>query len=1324
MKRNQSCSSINRNQACYQLLLSETDACLHEIDLDGRLISMYPLALQSSDLSFDDVRNCSYSDLFDQNDRAFLNDLLDQAIQGDAFEYEFSFELDGDTRLFESSFMPITDKQGQIVKLAGFTRNFSAQMKATLEHEQSLDRLRNLVDTIDGIVWEADAISYQFLTINQFAVRLLGYPSEVFKSTNFWLDKMHPVDRAWVPDYCDKCREEGPSSYQIEYRMIAADGRAVWLRDLKSTGFDNQYRRILRGIMVDITAQKELEEARNAAEKRFRSFFMESPIGITIDDVETGLVVDINPAFERIMGRNVEELNRIGWQAITHPDDMEKETPYFERLEKREISSYQMEKRFIKPDNSVLFTDLSVTILDGDGFSNRPVYLVTLQDTTERVEAEERFRDMVNAIDGIVWERTEGSVQMNFVSQQVVNLLGYSAEKLTNPRFWLRLIHPEDRKRALDYSRECVNSELKQYQQEYRMIAGDGRTLWFRDSVTVTREVGKRFLLRGIVVDITEQRKVESRFSAVFMSATLGLALTDSESNVLLDINPAYARIVGRDIQEIKKLGWQAMTHPDDLKDDERNLQLIREGEISDYSMIKRFIKPDGTLVWTEVSVIPIDTGSLAAEPQYLTILNDITDSRESMIRLKESKAHYKDLVNAIDGIVWEADAFSTEYTYVSGQAERFLGYPVEDWLSPGFWVEKIHPEDRRRVVEYRARCSDEGFNCYELEYRFIKCDGQSLWVRDMVSVTRDEDSYRLRGVIIDLTERKQAEMELRESNSRIHGIVDNVVNGIVTIDEQGIIESFNSAARTMFGYSEEEIIGKNVETLMPASQAEKHQGYVDNYLRTGEGTIIDIRPREVMALTRDGISFPVELAVSEMSVGERKLFIGVLIDLTERKKAEEKLSHQASHDSLTGLINRREFELRADRLIASFQQGQDEHALCLVDLDQFKVINDTCGHIAGDELLRQLSRKLQTLVRHRDTLGRLGGDEFGILIEHCSLEQAQRVTSLLLEAIEAYEFVWEGRSLRVSASVGLVALSDTVSSFTDLLKQADQARYMAKDLGRNRIHIYRDEDNELDKRRSEMEWVARINEALEFDHFVLYAQQIKSLKNSAGSQLHYEMLIRMRDNDGNIIPPGAFLPAAERYGLMGKLDRWVIEHVLELLTDNPSFVDKVHCVSINLSGQSVTCADFLGFIVAQLKKCSFGADKICFEITETLAISNFSAAVDFISVLRGIGCHFALDDFGSGLSSFGYLKNLPVDYLKIDGMFVKDIVDNPIDYAMVKSINDIGHVMGMKTIAEFVENNEIEALLDKIGVDYVQGNSIGVPEAFDELIEQSMFTI
>jgi diguanylate cyclase (GGDEF)-like protein/PAS domain S-box-containing protein len=448
---------------------------------------------------------------------------------------------------------------------------------------------------------------------------------------------------------------------------------------------------------------------------------------------------------------------------------------------------------------------------------------------------------------------------------------------------------------------------------------------------------------------------------------------------------------------------------------------------------------------------------------------------------------------------------------------------------------------------------------------------------------------------------------------------------------------------------------------------------------------------------------------------GTPVIMTGAIVDITERKQTEKQLSYQASHDALTGLVNRREFERRAELLLSINQQDKDEHALCFMDLDQFKVINDTCGHSAGDEMLRQLSKVLKDTVRHHDTLARLGGDEFGVLIEHCSLNDAHRVVTSLQKVIQDFQFSWEGHNFRVGVSIGLVPIVESTTNLSDLLSFADAACYIAKDKGRNRIHVYHAEDSDMMQRHGEMQWVELINQALDNNQFCLYAQKIVSLDDSTDK--HYEFLVRMIDDNDMIISPGAFLPAAERYNLISKIDRWVIDKTFDLLVKYPSFFDQVNFISLNLSGQSLAEENFQIFVIKKMMDSMIPPEKICFEITETAAISNINVARSFISKMQIVGCKFALDDFGSGLSSFAYLKNLPVNYLKIDGIFVKDILDDPIDYAMVKSINEIGHVMGMQTIAEFVENDEIRIMLKELGVDYAQGYGIGKPQSLDELL-------
>jgi diguanylate cyclase (GGDEF)-like protein/PAS domain S-box-containing protein len=457
-----------------------------------------------------------------------------------------------------------------------------------------------------------------------------------------------------------------------------------------------------------------------------------------------------------------------------------------------------------------------------------------------------------------------------------------------------------------------------------------------------------------------------------------------------------------------------------------------------------------------------------------------------------------------------------------------------------------------------------------------------------------------------------------------------------------------------------------------------------------------------------------------ESEEGKITRLVGTHVDITERKKAEAKLLYLSSHDSLTGLVNRREFEQRAARLLSTPRTEHQNHAMCYLDLDQFKVVNDTCGHAAGDELLRQLSHTLKKHIRQADTFARLGGDEFGVLMENCTFDEAKRITLLIQNTIQEYQFSWDSFSFRIGASIGLVQIKGDTLDLTELLKNADVACYMAKDKGRNRIHVHCEDDAELAKRQGELKWVSRIQHALDAGSFCLYAQAIESLgKDHRG---HYEVLVRMIDEYGVIIPPGAFLPAAERYNLIGKLDRWVVQNAVELLEKHPKFFTDINFISINLSGQSITDESFLSFIVNLFERLESSGTKICFEITETAAISNLTLASNFISELRQYGCRFALDDFGSGLSSFAYLKNLSVDYLKIDGTFVKDIVVDRIDHAMVKSINEIGQVMGMKTIAEFVENVQIKDMLKEIGVDYVQGYGIHKPQALFELIQEASF--
>ncbi|MCU7959067.1 MAG: EAL domain-containing protein [gamma proteobacterium symbiont of Bathyaustriella thionipta] len=468
----------------------------------------------------------------------------------------------------------------------------------------------------------------------------------------------------------------------------------------------------------------------------------------------------------------------------------------------------------------------------------------------------------------------------------------------------------------------------------------------------------------------------------------------------------------------------------------------------------------------------------------------------------------------------------------------------------------------------------------------------------------------------------------------------------------------------------------------------------------------------------RDGSKRSIELAVSEMlnHSGQHIGMVMVLHDVTSERELSRQLSYEATHDALTGLINRYEFERGVTRLIENPLTDEDKHVLCYLDLEQFKVVNDTSGHVAGDALLKQITMTLKSMVRKRDMLARLGGDEFALLFEHCDLQHARQVVQQIIDAIREFRFVWEDSTFSIGCSFGIVPFTPYSGTLTSLLSEADAACYMAKDAGGNRMQIYRPDDDEMLQRHGEMRWVTRVTHALSHERLQLYGQPIKAIGAPFADVKYIEVLLRMRDEKDQVVSPSSFLPAAERYNLAPTLDRWVVEKSLQILAD----VDKSKLgISINLSGRSLGSQGFLQFVLDCLEKVVMEPDCLVFELTETAAISNLSEARIFMTELKKRGCRFALDDFGSGLSSFGYLKNLPVDILKIDGVFVRDIVDDEIDYAMVKSINDVGHVMGMKTVAEFVESEAILDALSEIGVDFVQGYAIAKPAPIEQWIEQ-----
>lgn len=560
-------------------------------------------------------------------------------------------------------------------------------------------------------------------------------------------------------------------------------------------------------------------------------------------------------------------------------------------------------------------------------------------------------------------------------------------------------------------------------------------------------------------------------------------------------------------------------------------------------------------------------------------------------------------------------------------------------------------------------------------------------------------------------SDRRRAEEALYQERERALVTLHSIGDGVITTDADGRVDYMNPVAERVTGWSSNEAQGRPLTEIMPLTNEASR-------ISIESPADISLRTRQVVSLTeqcllvnRDGQEFHIEDSAAPIFDRDNNVIGVVLVfhDVTRERRMARQMTWEATHDSLTGLVNRREFAERLNNLLSSGDRGNAEHALLYLDLDQFKVINDTCGHDAGDELLRQLSRLLLQNVPTNSSLARLGGDEFGVLLENVSLEQARKVADQLLSTFSDFTYQWEDRRFDVGVSIGLVPIQHDTRNASLILSAADVACYVAKEAGRNRVHVYEESDFDLGQRHNEMHWVSRIKEALEENRFVLYRQEIISL-NAMDKTPHYELLVRMRSSDGTIIPPGNFIPAAERYNLMNALDRWVIDNAFQHLQLLQQGGDK-GIYSINLSGNSLNDEDFAEYIVQKISDYRICTGQLCFEVTETAAVFNLGKASHIIKTLKKIGCRFSLDDFGSGLSSFGYLKNLPVDFLKIDGSFVKDMDTNPMNRAIVEAIHQVGHTLSIRTIAEFVENEAIVSQLRDIGVDYGQGYHFSRPE-------------
>ncbi len=684
---------------------------------------------------------------------------------------------------------------------------------------------------------------------------------------------------------------------------------------------------------------------------------------------------------------------------------------------------------------------------------------------------------------------------------------------------------------------------------------------------------------------------------------------------------------------------------------------------------------------------------------------------------LRASEARYRRLFdNVLEGVY--SSTKDGRFVSVNPALVRMVGLSSPDELLSLPTSTIYHfPEEREQILAVLDRDGE----VRSAEFQLRRVDGTLLTVLESARAVRDEHGEIIgyEGTISDISERKRAETAIFQEKEKAQVTLQSIGDAVITTDAEGRIEYLNTIAEDLTGWDTCEVSGKalpEVFTMLNEATREPLEDPVSRSLR--DGRVVTDADHTVLVNRRGQ-----EIAIQDSAAPIRDRagrIIGVVMvfhDVSKERRLRRALAYQASHDVLTGLINRREFENRLNEALLTARSDESvAHVLLYLDLDQFKVVNDTCGHQAGDRLLKEITGILQTRVRAKDTIARLGGDEFGILLQDCTADRAAKIADMLRQAIREYRFEWQDGAMNVGASIGIVEINSTSESITSVMSAADVACYAAKDSGRNRVHMY--QYGAAPERHREMQWVSRLTRACEENRLELYYQPIVPIGSNRDSRGHYELLLRMRGENGALVLPAEFIPAAERYNVMPVIDRWVVSQALGALAHYRADGDPRHgyTLSINLSGTSLNDDRFLDFLINELQTHDLSPGAVCFEITETAAISNLPNVVHFMREFRARGCQFSLDDFGSGLSSFMYLKNLPVDYLKIDGQFIQNVTTDHVDRSMVEAITQIGHAMGIKTIAERVETAEVLACLADIGVEYAQGIYIAVPESVESL--------
>lgn len=681
------------------------------------------------------------------------------------------------------------------------------------------------------------------------------------------------------------------------------------------------------------------------------------------------------------------------------------------------------------------------------------------------------------------------------------------------------------------------------------------------------------------------------------------------------------------------------------------------------------------------------------------------------------SSAKFTNMIEDSVDAVW-SETLEGVITSWNRAAETMFGYGLSEMIGQPATI--LFPKNKLQEQQFFLQKLRRGNKIQQFQTERIHKNSSFLKVLVSLSPIKDLSGnvMGISTIVRDVTQEFRLKQMLEHSNQRLRVTMDSIGDAVISTDQHGVVIYLNPVAQSLLGLSSDEAIGQKFEDVFHIVDEQTGEKCANPVERCVNENRVVYLSNQTKLISKNGREYGIEDSAAPIRDSSGQIIGVVLVfhDVTTQRQMAREISYRATHDALTGLLNRTEFEFLAKELISSNAHPENVSALLYIDLDHFKIVNDTCGHAAGDALLKDVANIMRSAIRGTDILARIGGDEFAVILKSCGSEKAMKIAKNICLLIDQYRFHYNNHKFRVGASVGLVLMNHQWKrDYSGLMQVADDACYAAKHAGRNRVHMYQETDESVEAHRGEIYWVSRIEQALEEDRFTLFYQRILPLQE--GFLPHVEILIRMVGKSGEIIPPINFLPAAERFYMATRIDRWVLQKVLQWMQMNSTDIESVEMVSINISGQSINDAAFREEVIKLISDFNFNLAKLCFEVTETTAITNLIEAKKFIDTLRSYGIKFSLDDFGSGVSSFGYLNNLSVDFLKIDGQFVTGLIDNKIAQATVRCITEVANATGKRTIAEWVDSKKVADMLKAMGVDYAQGFLIHRPEPLEQLL-------